>query len=73
MSNMDYVEKMFENIKNEQEKKKEEQREEFIDELSGLYRRMWRGIRAGLLDEGVPQDLVDDATLAFVKSLSHGK
>lgn len=73
MDNVSHIEEMFENIKNIQERKQEEQREESITQMAGLFRRMWREIRAGLLDEGVPQDLVDDATLAFVKSLSNGK
>ena len=73
MDNMSYVEEMFENIKNIQEKKQEEQREEFIAGTAGLYRRMWREIRAGLLDEGVPEGLVDDATLSFLKMTAHGE
>ena len=72
MSNMGYVEKMFENAKNEQEKNQEEQREESIAEMAGLFRRMWREIRAGLLNEGVPEDLVDDATLSFIRMTSSG-
>ena len=72
MSNKDYVEKMFKNIEIEQERKQEEQREEAIVETAGLFRRIWREIRAGLLNEGVPEDLVDDATLSFIRMTSSG-
>lgn len=52
------------------EKLKAQKIEESMAEMTGLYRRMWREIRLGLLDEGVPEDLVDDAVLAFLKSAS---
>jgi len=68
MDNTGYIEGMF----NMQEKKQEEQREESITEMAGLFRRMWREIRAGLLNEGVPEDLVDDATLSFIRMTSSG-
>ena len=68
MDNTGYIEGMF----NLQEKKQEEQREESIAEMAGLFRRMWREIRAGLLNEGVPEDLVDDATLSFIRMTSSG-
>ena len=58
---------LFENIKNEQAKRQEEQREEALFEMAGFYRRMWREVRAGLLEEGVPEDLVDEATLSFIR------
>lgn len=73
MSNKDYAEKMFKNIEIEQERKKEEQREESIVEMVGIFRRMWREIRAGLLNEGVPEVLVYDATLSFLKMSTYGK
>lgn len=66
------VKEMFENIKNEQEKKQEEQREESIADMAGFFRRMWRETRAGLLEEGVPEDLVDEATLSFFRLASNG-
>lgn len=72
MSNKDYAEKMFNNIEIEQERKKEEQREESIVEMAGLFRRMWSEIRAGLLNEGAPEDLIDDATLSFIRMSSSG-
>lgn len=68
MDNTGYIEGMF----NMQEKKQEEQREESIADMAGLFRRMWREIRAGLLNEGVPVDLVDDATLSFIRMTSSG-
>lgn len=68
MDNTGYIEEMF----NLQEKIKEEQREESIAETAGLFRRIWREIRAGLLNEGVPEDLVDDATLSFIRMASSG-
>lgn len=71
MSDMNGLKEMFEHIKNEQVKKQEEQREEAIFEMAGFYRRMWREARAGLLEEGVPEDLVDEATLSFVRMASH--
>ena len=73
MSDMNGLKEMLENIKNEQVKKQEEQREEALFEMAGFYRRMWREFRAGLLEEGVPEDLVDEATLSFIRLSSHGK
>ena len=67
MSDMNGLKEMLENIKNEQVKKQEEQREEALFEMAGFYRRMWREFRAGLLEEGVPEDLVDEATLSFIR------
>ena len=67
MSDMNGLKEMLENIKNEQVKKQEEQREEALFEMAGFYRRMWREFRAGLLKEGVPEDLVDEATLSFIR------
>ena len=72
MSDMSGLKEMFENIKNEQVKKQEEQTEEALFEMSGFYRRIWREIRAALLEEGVPEDLVDEATLSFVRMASRG-
>ena len=71
MSDMNGLKEMLENIKNEQVKKQEEQREEALFEMAGFYRRMWREFRAGLLEEGVPEDLVDEATLSFIRLSSH--
>ena len=67
MSDMNGLKEMLENIKNEQVKKQEEQREEALFEMAGFYRRMWREARAGLLEEGVSEDLVDEATLSFIR------
>ena len=67
MSDMNGLKEMLENIKNEQVKKQEEQREEALFEMAVFYRRMWREFRAGLLEEGVPEDLVDEATLSFIR------
>lgn len=52
------------------EKLKAQKVDESLAEMTGLYRRMWREIRLALLDEGVPEDLVDDAVLAFLKAAS---
>lgn len=52
------------------EKLKAQKIDESMAEMSGMYRRMWREIRLALLDEGVPEDLVDDAVLAFLKAAS---
>lgn len=52
------------------EKLKAQKVDESMAEMTGLYRRMWREIRLGLLDEGVPEDLVDDSVLAFLKAAS---
>ena len=73
MSDSNAFKDLFENIKNEQAKKQEEQREEALFEMAGFYRRMWRETRAGLLEEGVPEDLVDEATLSFIRLSSHGQ
>lgn len=67
MSESNGFEELFENIKNEQAKKQEEQREEALLGMVGFYRRMWRETRAGLLKEGVPEDLADEATLSFIR------
>lgn len=67
MSDSNELKELFENIKNEQAKKQEEQREEALFEMAGFYRRMWRETRAGLLEEGVPEDLVDEVTLSFIR------
>ena len=73
MSGNNGFKELFESIKNEQEKRQEEQREEALFEMAGFYRRMWREFRAGLLEEGVPEDLVDEATLSFIRLSSHGQ
>ena len=67
MSESNGFKELFENIKNEQVKRQEEQREEALFEMAGFYRRMWRETRVGLLEEGVPEDLVDEATLSFIR------
>ncbi|MCK2200198.1 hypothetical protein [Corynebacterium callunae] len=36
----------------------------------GIQRRIYRELRAGLLEEGVPPDLVDEATVAFIKHMA---
>lgn len=71
MSDNNRFKELFENIMHEQEKRQEEQRKEALFEMTGFYRRMWREARAGLLEEGVPEDLVDEATLSFVRMASH--
>ena len=71
MSDNNGFKELFENIKNEQAKRQEEQREEALFEMAGFYRRMWREARAGLLEEGVPEDLVDEVTLSFIRLSSH--
>ena len=73
MSDSNGFKELFENIKNEQVKRQEEQREEALFEMAGFYRRMWREARAGLLEEGVPEDLVDEATLSFIRLSSHSQ
>ena len=71
MNDMNSLKEMFENIKNEQAKQQEAQRDEAMAEMAGLYRRIWREMRAALVEEGVPEDLVDEATLSFVRMASH--
>ena len=71
MSDSNGFKELFENINNEQAKRQEEQKEEALFEMAGFYRRMWREARAGLLEEGVPEDLVDEATLSFVRMASY--
>lgn len=39
-------------------------------EGAGAIRRIWREIRAGLAEEGVPSDMLDEVTLQFVKMLA---
>lgn len=45
--------------------------EQAYDEIAGNVRRMWREIRAGMLDEGVPEDLVDSVVADMVKILAN--
>lgn len=67
---MDKFEEFFGKLE-EPLRKQEELRQEALDELVGVYRRMWRELRAALTDEGVPEDLVDEATLQFIKMSTH--
>lgn len=68
---MDKFEEFFAKLEEEPLKTQEELRQEALDELVGVYRRMWRELRAALTDEGVPEDLVDEATLQFIKMSTH--
>lgn len=40
-----------------------------ILEVAGVARRFWREIRAGMLEEGVPSDLVDDVTASYIRMI----
>ena len=53
------------------EKEQDEQQANAIAGYVGIQRRLWRELRAGLLQEGVPLDLVDEATLTFIKHMTH--
>lgn len=70
---MDNLEEFFLKVQNSQVKQQEELRQEALDEMVGFYRRIWRELRAALTDEGVPTDLVDEATLQFIKMATVGK
>ena len=70
---MDNLEEFFFKLQNSQMKQQEELRQEALDEMVGFYRRIWRELRAALTDEGVPNDLVDEATLQFIKMATVGK
>lgn len=50
----------------EAEKVTAEQQEQAFIELGGVARRYWREIRKALLEEGVPEDLVEGATADFL-------
>lgn len=67
MNGLEYFKEMMEKSKAEREKREEEQRAESLLEMVGVYRRLWREIRAGLLEEGVPEELVDEVTLSFIR------
>lgn len=53
------------------EKEQAEQQTDAFAGYIGIQRRLWRELRAGLLQEGVPLDLVDEATLTFIKHMTH--
>ena len=67
MNGLEYFKEMMEKSKAEREKREEEQRAESLLETVGVYRRLWREIRAGLLEEGVPEELIDEVTLSFIR------
>lgn len=67
---MDNFDRFFGKLEEESLKQQEDLRQEALDELVGVYRRMWREMRAALTDEGVPEDMVDEATLQFLKMAS---
>ena len=56
----------------EDAKRQEEEKEAGILEGVGWARRLWRETRAGLLNEGVPDSLVDDVTASYFKALMGG-
>ena len=50
MNGLEYFKEMMEKSRIEREKREEEQRAESLLETVGVYRRLWREIRAGLLE-----------------------
>ena len=52
------------------EKEQAEQQTNAFAGYIGIQRRIWRELRAGLIEEGVPLDLVDEATLTFIKHMT---
>ena len=56
----------------EDAKRREEEMASCLLETVGAARRLWRETRAGLLDEGVPDSLVDDVTASYFKALMRG-
>ena len=56
----------------EDAKRQEEEKAAAVLEIAGVARRFWREIRAGLFEEGVPSDLVDDVTASFIRMITKG-
>lgn len=61
----------WDKIKRDRAREEAKKFEQAYDEIAGNVRRMWREIRAGMLDEGVPEDLVDSLVADMVRILAN--
>ena len=62
---------IWDKIKHDKAREQAQKFEQAYDEIAGNVRRMWREIRAGMLDEGVPEDLVDSVVADMVRILAN--
>ena len=62
---------MWEQIQNDKAREEAQKFEQAYDEIAGNLRRMWREIRAGMLSEGVPEDLVDGVVADMLRILAN--
>ncbi|WP_288833738.1 hypothetical protein [uncultured Corynebacterium sp.] len=53
------------------DRKREEEALAFAEGI-GAMRRLWRELRAGLAEEGVPSDMLDEVTLHSLKAATSG-
>ena len=71
MTERDNITEIWDKIKCDAVREEAKKFEQAYDEIAGNVRRMWREIRAGMLDEGVPEDLVDSVVADMVKILAN--
>ena len=71
MTERDNMTEIWDEIKRDAVREEAKKFEQAYDEIAGNVRRMWREIRAGMLDEGVPEDLVDSVVADMVKILAN--
>ena len=71
MTERDKMTELWDKIERDAAREQAKKFEQAYDEIAGNVRRMWREIRAGMLDEGVPEDLVDSVVADMVKMLAN--
>ena len=71
MTERDNMTEIWDKIERDAAREQAKKFEQAYDEIAGNVRRMWREIRAGMLDEGVPEDLVDSVVADMVKILAN--
>ena len=71
MTERDNMTEIWDEIKRDAVREEAKKFEQAYDEITGYARRMWREIRAAMLDEGVPEDLVDSVVADMVKMLAN--
>lgn len=71
MTERDNITEIWDKIERDAAREQAKKFEQAYDEIAGNVRRMWREIRAGMLDEGVPEDLVDSVVADMVKILAN--
>ena len=71
MTERDNMTEIWDKIERDAAREQAKKFEQAYDEIAGNVRRMWREIRAGMLDEGVPEDLVDSVVADMVRILAN--